>query len=266
MKTGRTIGISVGAISVIIVVAVVYLLSSLDALVAEAIRKYGTQVTRTTVDVSSVKIDIKGGAGSIDQLTIANPKGFSSPHIFTLGNISTAIDIASVNKDPIVIKQILVKKPDVFYEINEAGASNLKELQKNIEQSTANAGGDTKEKSDSSAPRLVIHELVIEGGRIDANIAALDKPLAANLPRIHLTGIGEKSGGVTGAEVAEQVIKAIIAKVGPEIAKLGVEKYVGKSLDEAKALATKKLEEKVGESLGDKVKEGASGLKGLIGQ
>jgi len=266
MKIGRTIGISVGAVAIIIIVAVLYLLSSLDALVAEAIRKYGSQVTGTAVDVSSVKIDIKSGAGGINQLTIANPKGFSSPYIFTLGNISTAIDVASVNKDPIVIKQILIKKPDVFYEINEAGASNLTELQKNIEQSTAKAGADTKEKSDSSAPKLVIHELVIEGGKIDANVAALNKPLEANLPRIHLTGIGEKSGGATGAEVAEQVVKAIIAKVGPEIAKLGLEKYLGKSLDEAKALATKKVEEKVSESLGEKIKDGASGLKGLIGQ
>lgn len=255
---GRTIGISVGAVVIIIAVAVVYLLSSLDSLVAEAIKKYGSQVTGTTVDVSSVNIDIKGGSGSIEQLTIANPKDFSSPHIFTLGNISTAIDIASVNKDPIVIKQILIKKPDVFYEINEAGASNLTELQKNIEQSTAETGTETKE----SGPRLVIHELVIEGGKIDANVAALDKPLSANLPRIHLTDIGKKSGGATGAEVAEQVIKAIIAKVGPEIAKLGLEKYLGKSLEEARALATKKVEE----SIGGKIKEGASGLKGLIGQ
>jgi hypothetical protein len=265
MKIGRTIGISVAAVAVIAVIAVVYLLSSLDSLVAEAIKKYGSQVTQTTVDVSSVKIDIKDGAGSIDQLTVANPKGFSLPHIFTLGNITTVVDVASVNKDPIVIKQILVKQPGVSYEINQSGDSNLKELQKNIEQSTAKAGDATKEQSDAPGPKLVIRELVIEGGKIDARVAALDKPLSANLPRIRLTNIGEKTGGATGAEVAEQVVNAMIAKVGPEIAKLGLEKYIGKSLEEAKALATKKIEEKVSESIGDKFKEGASGLKGLIG-
>lgn len=266
MKIGRTIGISAGALVLIIIVAVVYLLSSLDSLVADAIKKYGSQVTQTTVDVSSVKIDIQDGAGSINQLTVANPKGFSAPHIFTLGNITTGIDVASVNKDPIVIKQILIKAPEVFYEINESGASNLTELQKNIEQATVGTGGAEKEKSDASGPKLVIRKLVIEGGKIDARVAALDKPLTASLPRIQLTGIGEKSGGATGAEVAEQLVNAIIAKVGPEIAKLGLEKYLGKSLDEAKALATKKVEEKVSESLGGKIQDGADSLKGLFGK
>ncbi|TNF98766.1 MAG: hypothetical protein EP297_07240 [Gammaproteobacteria bacterium] len=266
MKIGRTIGISVGAIAVILVIAVIYLLSSLDSLVAEAIKKYGSQVTQTTVDVSSVSIDIKDGAGAIDQLTIANPKGFSSPHIFTLGNISTAIDVASINKDPIVIKQILIKKPYVFYEINKAGASNLKELEKNIEQSTTKADDAKKEQAESSGPKLLIRELVIEGGKIDAQVAALDKPLSANLPRIHLNNIGEKSNGATGAEVAKQIVDAIIAKVGPEIAKLGLEKYIGKSLDEAKAMMSKKVSEQVGGSLGGKVEEGVGGLKKLIGK
>lgn len=257
---------STGVLVLVIAIAVFFLLSSLDSLVADAIKKYGSQVTQTTVDVSSVKIDIQGGAGSINQLTIANPKGFSAPHIFTLGNISTGIDVASVNKDPVIIKEILIKKPEVFYEINDAGASNLKALQKNIEQSTAKSAGAEKEKSDSSAPKLVIRKLVIEGGKIDARVAALDKPLAANLPRIQLTNIGEKSGGATAAEVAEQVVNAMIAKVGPEIAKLGVEKYLGKNLDEAKAMATKKVEEKVSESLGGKLKDGAGSLKGLFGK
>ena len=266
MKTGRSIGIAASLLVVIIIAAVIYILSSLDAIVAGAIQKYGSQVTRTPVRVSSVSIDLKSGAGDIQQLTVGNPDGFSAPDIFTLGGISTKLDVASVRNDPIVIEAINVSTPAVFYEINKAGASNIKELQKNIAHSSG-SGDSAAQTQESSGPRVVIRKLVIEGGRINAQVAALgDKPLSADLPRIQLNDIGEKSGGATGAEVARQVIDAIIARVGPAVTNLGLDKYVGKSLDEAKALLNEKVGEQLGESLGGKAKEGSEGLKKLLGK
>lgn len=271
MRIGRSIGISVSVLVIIVIAAVIYILSSLDAIVAGAIQKYGSEATLTPVRVSSVHIDLKSGAGTIEQLSVGNPDGFSSPHIFTLGGISADLDVASVRQDPIVIEQIHIDSPAVFYEINQAGASNLKELQKNIGRSTGGGGGDGggtgTETAESGGPKLVIRRLVIEGGKIDAHVAALgDKPLSADLPRIQLNDIGEKSGGATGAEVTRQVINALIARVGPAVANLGLEKYVGKNLDEAKTLLNEKVGDKVGESLGDKAKEGVGGLKNLLGK
>lgn len=266
MKIGRSIGIAASVLVVIIIAAVIYILSSLDAIVAEAIQKYGSQVTQTPVAVSSVSIDLKSGAGAIEQLSVGNPNGFSAPDIFTLGGISTRLDVASIGKDPIVIEEIQVDTPAVFYEINKSGASNIKELQKNIERSSG-GGGTAGETPASGGPKVVIRKLVIEGGKIDAKVAALgDKPLSADLPRIQLNDIGEKSGGATAAEVTRQVMNAIIARVGPAVANLGLEKYVGKSLDEAKALLNEKIGDRVGGALGDKAKEGAEGLKNLLGK
>ena len=267
MKIGRSIGIAVSVLVVIIIAAVIYILSSLDAIVAEAIQKYGSQVTQTPVGVSSVSIDLKSGAGAIERLSVGNPDGFSAPDIFTLGGISTRLDVASIGKDPIVIEEIQVDTPVVFYEINKSGASNIKELQKNIEQSTGGGGETAGESPESGGPKVVIRKLVIEDGKIDAKVAALgDKPLSADLPRIQLNDIGEKSGGATAAEVTRQVVNAIIARVGPAVANLGLEKYVGKSLDEAKALLNEKIGDRVGGALGDKAKEGAEGLKNLLGK
>ena len=45
MKLGRNIGIAVSALVIVIVAAVIYILSSLDTIVAGAIQKYGSQVT-----------------------------------------------------------------------------------------------------------------------------------------------------------------------------------------------------------------------------
>jgi hypothetical protein len=267
MKIGRSIGIAVSVLAVLVIAAVIYILSSLDAIVATAIEKYGSQVTQTPVRVSSVSIDLKSGASAIEQLSVGNPAGFSAPDIFTLGSISTKLDVSSIGKDPILIEEIRVDKPDVFYEINKAGASNIKELQKNIEQSSGAGGETAAETTESSGPKVVIRKLIIEGGKIEANVAALaDKQLSADLPRIQLNDIGEKSGGASGAEVTRQIVAAIIAKVGPAVANLGLEKYVGKSLDEANALLHEKVGDKLGESLGQKAKEESEGLKKLLGK
>ncbi len=257
MKVGRSIGISVAVLAVIFVAGVIYILSSLNSIVAAAIEKYGSQATQTPVRVSSVKIDLKAGSGAVEQLSVGNPNGFSEPNIFTLGGIGTRLNVASIGEDPIVIEEIRIDSPAVFYEINQAGASNIKELQKNVEQSSSGGGQTAAETSESSGPKLVIRKLIIEGGTIDAKVAALkDKALSAELPRIQLKDIGEKSGGATGTEVARQVIDAIIAKVGPAVANLGLEEYLDKGLDEAKA----RLNEKVGDKLGDKSTEGLKKL------
>ena len=258
MKIGRSLGIGASVLAVIIMAAVIYVLSSLDAIVAGAIQKYGSQVTQTPVRVSSVSIDLASGVGTIEQLTVGNPQGFTAADILTLDGISTKLDVASAKNDPIVIEEINVSTPAVFYEINKHGASNIKALQKNIEQSTGGGGGGASaESQESGGPRVVIQKLVIDGGRINARVAAMDdKRLSTDLPRIQMNNIGEKSGGATGAGVAEQVIRALIAAVGPAVANLGLEQYVGKSLDEARTL----LDDKVDQDLGAKAKEGLKKL------
>jgi hypothetical protein len=267
MRLGRSIGIGISALIVIVVAAVIYVLSSLDSIVADAIQKYGSQVTQTPVSVSSLSIDLQAGAAGIQQLSIGNPDGFSAPNIFTLGGISTKLDVASIGKDPIVIEQVVINKPDVYYEINKAGESNIKALQKNITQATGGGGKTAADTSESSGPKVVIRKLVIEGGKIDARVAALgDKTHSAKLPRIQLNNIGEKSGGATGAEIASQITSAIIAETGPAIAKLGLDKYVGKSLEEAKSLLNEKVGAQVGGAIEEKTKEGAESLKNLFGK
>lgn len=261
MKVARNLGIGLALLAAILVAAVIFLLSSIDSIVAGAIEKYGSQVTQTPVRVSSVSIDLKSGSGAINALHVGNPDGFKSPDIVTLGGISTRIDTGTVTQDPVIIDEINISEPRVYYEINKAGASNIKALEQNIAASSSGGKSGGESTEGSTGPRLIIRRLVIDGGQIDASVAALgDKPLAAKLPRIQLTDIGQKSGGATGTEVATQVIQAIIAQVGPAVAELGLEKYVGKSLEEAKVLVDGKAKESIGEA----AEKGKEGLKKLL--
>jgi hypothetical protein len=266
VKLARNLGIGLAVLAAIIVAAVIFLLSSLDTIVAGAIQKYGSQVTQTPVRVSSVSIDLKSGSGAISELRVGNPDGFKATDIFTLGGINTRIDTATVTQDPIIIDEISINAPRVVYEINKAGASNIKALEQNIAASSGTGKSGSESSGSSEGPRLVIRKFVIDSGEIEANVAALgDKQMSAKLPRIQLTDIGKKSGGATGAEVAKQVTQAIIAKVGLAVASLGLEKYVGKSLDEAKALIGDTVDSKAVESAGEAAGKGKESLKKLLG-
>jgi hypothetical protein len=266
MKIGRGIGIAVSLLLVVIVAIVFYLLSSLDAIVAGAIEKYGSQATQTSVRVASVEIVLKSGEGTINGLRVGNPAGFSAPDIFTLDRIQTRIDTGSVTADPIIIDEITVSAPQVVYEINAAGQSNLKVLQSNIEQASGQGTTEPMEE-ESAGPGLVIRKLVVERGQISARVAALGgKDLSTPLPRIEMNDIGAKEGGASPAEVATRITTALLERVGPAVTNLGLDKYLGKGLEEVTGAVGGVIDKKAGESLGDAAKKGTEKLKNLLGE
>ncbi len=120
----------------ILAAAVFYLLSNLDRFVAGAIEKYGSYATGTPVKVSSVRIQLKDGKGSISNLSVGNPGGFSTPKAMSLGNIAIALDTGSITKDPVVIDRIMISAPRFTYEINKSGIANINEIKKNVEAFT----------------------------------------------------------------------------------------------------------------------------------
>lgn len=256
MKTAQKIFIGIGAVVLVIVAAGIYLWSSLDSLVEGAIEKYGSQVTQTRVEVGGVKLALTSGAGTISDVRVGNPAGFTRDYIFTLGNIAVAVDPKTVTEDVVVIDKVVIQSPQVFYEINDQGQSNVDALKKNVQQASSGAKAEGGESGKET--RVIIRKLIIEKGEIDARIAALgDKDLSTNLPRIELTDIGKKSGGATPAEVGEKLANTLIARIGPAVANLGVDKYLGKTAEQARAL----LEGGATDAVKDKVE----GLKGLFG-
>lgn len=204
----------------------------MDSIVKAAIEKYGSGIAKTTVHVSSVKINLASGEGTISGLTVANPSGFSSARIFSLGQISAKIEPRTVTSKVVVIDKLIIAAPYVVYERNSSGETNIKALQKNIQQSTQRAAKKASEEKNAGGKevKLLIKKLVIENGRIDIRIAALvDKPGTIKLPRIERTGIG-KGGGATPSQVADEVMSALLEEVGLAVAQAGIDGYFGKGI------------------------------------
>ncbi len=254
-------GVLVGLVVLVVLVAGIlfYVWSSLDSIVAAAIEKYGSEATGTEVTVDSVKLELAQGSGVISGLSVANPPGFSEPNVFTLGKIGTKLDIATLTQDPVVIEEIYVGAPQVYFEINEQGKSNVKALQDNM-ASTAPAEAPAEPKKAEAEVKLIIRRLVMEGGTLDAKVAAApEKNRTVELPRIEIRSIGEKQGGATGGEIARVVLNELIKQVGVAVAKIGVNKYLDEKAGDVTQRVEDKAREKLGEDVGSKVGESLRG-------
>ncbi len=255
MKALKVVLLGLVILVVIVAGVLFYIGSSLDSIVAAAIEKYGSEATKTEVTVDSVKLTLSEGAGVISGLSVGNPPGFSEPNVFALGKISTNLDIETLTQDPLVIEEIYVGAPQVYFEINEHGQSNVKVLQNNM-TSTATAQPPAEPAKAEGEVKLVIRRLVIEGGTLDAKVAAVpDLDRSAAVPRIELRNIGEKQGGATGEEIARVVLNELLKQVGVAVAKIGVNKYLDKKGGEVTQRVEDRAKEKLGEDLGGKVGE-----------
>lgn len=257
--------IGIGVLLVLLVGGVAYIWSNLDEIVKSAIETFGSEATKTTVSVAEVKLKLEAGEASIAGLKVGNPAGFIDPNIFELGKISTKIDINSLDKNPIVIDEIIISAPAVYYEINKAGSSNADVLKKNLGSGSGSAESSQASSSGGEELKMIIRKLVVEGTSAKVRIAALGgAEQTLKLPRIEMTDVGKKSGGATAAEVAKTLSSRLLDNVKGAVAGAGLNKYIGKSADEFKkqaAEATKKLGGSVGGVGGD----AGSAIKGLLG-
>jgi hypothetical protein len=137
-----------------------------------------------------------------------------------------------------IIDNILISGPEVFYEIKEDGTANVDILKKNLTSS-----GPSKEQPGKSPTgkeiKLRVRKLVFEKGKIHVRAAQLlDKTYIVELPRLELTDIG-RHGGATPAEIArimatalaEETTKAVARTQGERLLRKGAEKLLNKYLN-----------------------------------
>ena len=97
----KKIIIGVGALALLLVVAVVVMLGSLDSIVEAAVEEIGTETTKTKVQLGSAKIQLTDAKGTLSDLSLANPSGFSGSKALNIGTISLTLDPKNSTADKI---------------------------------------------------------------------------------------------------------------------------------------------------------------------
>ena len=213
----KKLGIAVAAVLLILGCAVWYVYARIDSLILATIEANGSAAATTKVTVSSVALSIGSGHCVISGLIVGNPPGFSSPYALALGNITLHAEIGSLfGNGPIIVDEVDIDQPHIYYEVLGGGqglslsslnlnsTSNLGTLQRNAQANAA--------RSPASGPgrKEIIKDLYVTHGRISIVASLLGgRQISADLPEIHLTGVGEASGGATAAQAGRQVLTAI---------------------------------------------------------
>ncbi len=231
MTRGRKILILVGVLVLALAAALVFIATNINRIVKSAIEHYGTEAAKTSVRVSSVSLRLSEGSGAIEGLTVANPQGFSSPHVLSLGSISVRIEPRTVASKVVVIDEVRVMAPQVVYEMNDSGVSNVDVLKKNLESAAPPSPGTGK--TAAGEKRLRIGKLVIENARVDVRVAGLtEKQQTVTLKKIEMTNIGGQAGA-TPEQAARQILSAIAGEVTNEVAQAGAQRLLRKGIERA---------------------------------
>ena len=227
MKTTKKILIGLGVVILIAGIGIWQLFANLDSIVAGIIESAGTEAVGTDVSVSKVTLDLKGGKAAISGLTIRNPKGYQDKYIFAMDDIGVDIDISTLTKNPIVINEILVRQPKVFFELDKNNVSNMDTLTKNMKSKGSTEKKPDEAKSDSEEIKLIIKKFRFDGGNLSVKSAAApDKDIEQKLPVIAMNNLGAAKGGATGKEIATEIMTKLVSQVVKSALKAGVNKAV----------------------------------------
>ena len=221
-----------------------YVYTQLDSLVKQAIEQYGSEVVGTRVRVGSVRISPTTGEGTIRGFRVANPAGFPPGDAFTLGEITLAIDLATLTQSPIVVKKVSIAEPVVNAVVDEEGRTNLDEIRKNAERSGSGGSSEAPPESGSGegpGPLIRIDRFHFADGAISADLSKLDGgKVETTLPALDMKSVGGKAGSPP-ADVGETIAVAFTRAVGTAIARSGAERLIDEKLGGEAGEAVKSL-------------------------
>jgi len=200
--------------------ATYWFFDNLDDFIKNYMVENGSNMTKTEVEVDSVKTDFQKGEISISRLGIENPNGFSNSEAFEVEKVLISIKKESLNQDIIEIPLVLINNPEIIYEYN-GKKTNFNVLKENIQNYQNNGSNISQEKKSSKATEnkqvkdinnktpktFFIKELKIVDLEIKARVSSLKKDfLNKKIPLIVIKDIGSKSQGASPEFILERVI------------------------------------------------------------
>jgi len=217
--TKRRIAYLLAAAAVLLAAFVIFVWTNLDWIVKNAIERFGSQITGTSVSVRAVSLHPARGKGSIEGLTVANPPGFGSRNLLSLGGVGLKLQPRTVASDIVVIDDIRITDLLVVYEMNESRTSNVDVIKKNLGASGTAAKKQPEKRSKEAVKRLRIRKLTVENARVEVR-GLENNPRVLTLKRLEMSDIGGKNGAAP-EQVGTEIISAVFAEVGKEVGKAG---------------------------------------------
>jgi uncharacterized protein involved in outer membrane biogenesis len=265
----KKILIGLGVLVILVGVGVFVFLGQLNDIVRAAIEKVGSDMTQTNVELNEVDIELTSGKGALRGFRVTNPSGFSADDAFKFGEVTVELDISTVQSDPVVIKELVIQSPEIFYEFRENGDSNLQTLNDTVQSRAKSADSSASEEE---GPKIIIENLYLRDGSVAVRAPLLNEKLSVPMPDIHLTDIGKKDKGATAREIADQTMQAVLKGAQGAVAKaqINVDQLTGAAMEQinnATGDVQKKIEDATsGTGMGNVGEDAGNAIKGLLGK
>jgi hypothetical protein len=194
--------------------------NSLDVIVKLALEHYGPQIAGVTVKVGDVEISRHDGRGRLRNVEIGSPPGFNAPRAARLGEITVAVDAATLRAPVVHIRELRFQSPLIVYERGDK-STNLDAISRHIAgyvKASEAAGGDKTAAGRSIRHRFVVDQLSIRGGKVTMTAPGLKgQGVTFDLPDIELHDVGRRQDGLTASEIAQVVTNAVIARIAQKV-------------------------------------------------
>lgn len=205
------------------------------SLVRNIVHEQGSAAVGTDVNIGNIDLSLKNGYGRVNNITVANPKGYSQKYIIKLDGIAINVDKDSVIKlaketaqksgskvKTVVINEIRINKPEVAYELMSLKQNNADDILANIKKNTATTAKSpqTETKSDIEY-KVAIKKVVVANGvaTVAANLLGSSKSLSLNLPNITINNLGTEKQGITIEDGLARVFQEILKTTTSVVAK-----------------------------------------------
>ena len=211
------IRIVIAAFALVLVLLIVVFFS-LNSIVKKGVETVGPKLTQVEVRLGAAHLSPFSGQGRLTELFVGNPQGFKTPSAIKVGDVKVGVEPSSVLADTLVVQEINLQAPEITFDGTLTG-NNLSKILSNIE---AASGSDKAEKpaAKKGEKKFYVKDLLVKAGKINVSITTPlgGKSATLALPEIHVQNIGSREHGVTAAELAEEILKPILASATKAVA------------------------------------------------
>lgn len=213
-----------GGLFVVAIIAIVIIIAKLGTIVKTAVNDVGPKITQTTVVLKDADISPFSGKGTLKELTIGNPKNWTTEHAFFLKEVSIDLEPKSLTADHVVINSVVIDNPEIIYETTGTlTTSNLQDLIKNLQgssdQNTQTASKEpattTETPAKTSTEPAKETKIEIKSFRLTnvaIKVAYNSNVYSVNIPDLIMADLGTKEGGLTPEQLSIVIIKEIAAQ------------------------------------------------------
>ena len=270
-KTGLIFKIFLGILIVLIALAVVVILL-IDPIAKNVLEKGAPLVLGTNVSVERIHIEPFKLRVEITDLVIDNPsESYSSDYAIKLGDIVADVELATVTKDKIRIKEMTLQDVDVVYETYVI-SSNLQDILDNVKKlDTAEKKEKAEEKKEGGKEekektlQVDLIELDNVGVTVQAKGAAAGLPIKVSIDPMGPLGEGEE--GITPIGLSLRILGAIVTtaikSAGGSVGDAAA--VISDAATDAVAGATGAAVEAANSVVNDATNAASDALKGLFG-